>query len=591
MIVFAISLPIISACIAFMSKKFAGMIASAASMATLIIAILIFSGRESGMSLLSLHSYVLSSGAFLAASFFTLLTCVYSLESMAGHKRMNEYFCYILITLGACAGVFFSNDYLTMLMFWGMLGITLYMLVGLGSPASDRAAIKTFVIVGGSDALMMVGIGLIMVLTRSLQIGLVPIALNNVFAYSAFLLLAAGAFAKAGAIPFHSWIPDAAEVAPTPVMALLPASIDKLLGIYLLFRISTNVFLILPGSAMSMFLLVIGSLTIIIAVMAALVQHDLKKLLSFHAVSQVGYMVLGIGTASPIGIAGALFHMLNHAIYKSCLFFTAGSVEKSTGTTSLDKLGGLATRMPITFAAAAIAALSISGIPPLNGFISKWMIYQGLVSLMDVNGLWIIWLTAAMFGSALTLASFIKVLHAVYLGTPSPASQNAKEVNWQMWLPTSLLAFLCVIFGVFAYQIPLPLFIFRSVLVVSFAGSFTPMLATGLLLLGLLIGLALYGLGSSSKTTSKPAYVGGELLSDESVKVSGTEFYTTISSMFPLKWLYSEARKGLFDIYNIVSSAAGYISSMASAFHDGFLGTYLTYILIGAILVLVMVAR
>ncbi|GAI75218.1 unnamed protein product, partial [marine sediment metagenome] len=166
----------------------------------------------------------------------------------------------------------------------------------------------------------------------------------------------------------------------------------------------------------------VGSFTIIAAVMMALVQHDLKKLLSYHAVSQVGYMVLGIGTGIPLAMAGGIFHMLNNAIYKTSLFLGAGSVEHRAKTTQLNKLGGLARVMPITFVTFFIAALSISGVPPFNGFFSKWMIYQGVAELGKLGGggnLWIVWLLAAMFGSALTLASFIKLIHAIFLGVPS----------------------------------------------------------------------------------------------------------------------------------------------------------------------------
>ena len=174
------------------------------------------------------------------------------------------------------------------------------------------------------------------------------------------------------------------------------------------------------SAAMNTFLMAIGSLTIVCAVMMALVQHDLKRLLGYHAVSQVGYMVLGIGTGNPIGIAGGIFHMLNHAIYKSCLFLSAGAVEKKTGTTDLDKLGGLSKTMPVVYVAFLIASLAISGVPPLNGFASKWMIYQGIIETgRQGSHLWILWLMAAMFGSALTLASFMKLVHAVFLGQPS----------------------------------------------------------------------------------------------------------------------------------------------------------------------------
>ncbi|GAG46575.1 unnamed protein product, partial [marine sediment metagenome] len=234
-----------------------------------------------------------------------------------------------------------------------------------------------------------------------------------------------------------------------PVTAFLPASLDKLLGIYLLARIAMNLFVM--NKAMGTVLLVVGAITIIAAVMMALIQHDLKRLLGYHAVSQVGYMLLGIGTGNPIGIAGGLFHMLNHAIYKSCLFLCGGAVEQKTGTTNLDKLGGLAKVMPITFVTCLVGALSISGVPPFNGFVSKWMVYQGVIELgRQGDKLWIIWLTAAMFGSALTLASFMKLIHATFLGqrANNQASKRTNEVHWTMWLPMVILSGLCIIFGV-----------------------------------------------------------------------------------------------------------------------------------------------
>ena len=239
-------------------------------------------------------------------------------------------------------------------------------------------------------------------------------------------------------MPLHTWIPDCAEKAPIPVTAFLPASLDKLLGIYLLARIVMNIFVM--NKAMNIVLLAVGAITIIAAVMMALVQHNLKKLLSYHAVSQVGYMVLGIGTANPIGIAGGIFHMLNHAIYKSCLFLSGGNVEQESKTTDLSKLGGLAKFMPITFITFLIASLSISGIPPFNGFVSKWMVYQGLVQRLTVNGerlTTIICLVAAMIGSALTLASFMKLVHATFLGqlAKGQTTKRINEASWTMWLP------------------------------------------------------------------------------------------------------------------------------------------------------------
>jgi formate hydrogenlyase subunit 3/multisubunit Na+/H+ antiporter MnhD subunit len=396
---------------------------------------------------------------------FSLLIILYSFGFMRGRKGLIRYYLYVILTLAGSLGAVFSNNLVVFVVFWGFLGLTLYLLIGLEDKKRTQAtAKKTLIIIGGSDALMIMGLALVWHLTGTLEMDKMSIALNNKFAVWAYLCLAAGAFAKAGAMPLHTWVPDTAEDAPTPVTAFLPASLDKLLGIYFLARISLDIFQM--NAAMNTVLMAVGSFTIVAAVMMALVQHDLKRLLGYHAVSQVGYMVLGIGTGNPIGIAGGLFHMLNNAIYKSCLFLGGGAVEKKTGTTNLDKLGGFSKAMPITFAAFFIASLAISGIPPLNGFASKWMVYQGVIETAKNGGyLWVVWLVAAFFGSALTLASFMKLVHTVFLGQKSAevkAKGEEHETGPAMWIPTVVLAVMCVIFGVFAYRVPLKMFIFRQ---------------------------------------------------------------------------------------------------------------------------------
>jgi formate hydrogenlyase subunit 3/multisubunit Na+/H+ antiporter MnhD subunit len=374
-------------------------------------------------------------------------------------------------------------------------------------------------------------------------------------------------------------------------MAYLPASLDKLLGIYLLTRICVDIFRIVPNSPMSILLLAIGSFTIIAAVLGALVQHNLKKLLSFHAVSQVGYMVLGIGTGLPIGIAGGLFHMFNNAIYKCCLFLVGGAVEKRTGTTELNQLGGLARFMPLTFMAALVASLSISGVPPFNGFASKWMIYQGVIELGKTSNLWIIWLIAAVFGSALTLASFMKLMHATFLGQWSEWTQKAKEVSWFMWLPMIALALLCVIFGVFAYAVPIRFFIQAAVPGISYTGIWSPALATILIVVGLLIGLIIYWLGKVKIATAKPAYVGGELLDEKMTKVSGVDFYDTIKKWGFLPWIYKWAEAKLFDIYEWGKAICRVLTAGLRWLHNGLLHTYLAWILLGTLILLYILMR
>jgi NADH-quinone oxidoreductase subunit L len=302
----------------------------------------------------------------------------------------------------------------------------------------------------------MIGIGLAGLMAGTLTMSAINLVLDAP-AGLAFTFLVIGALTKSGCMPFHSWIPDAALDAPLPFMAFFPAAVEKLLGIYFLTRICLQMFQPQAAGWASLILMTVGALTIVLAVMMALIQKDYKKLLSYHAISQVGYMVLGIGTGVPAGIVGGLFHMINNALYKSCLFFTGGAVEKQTGTTNLEKLGGLGKFMPVTFACFIVAAVSISGVPPFNGFFSKELIYDAALKRGTIFYL------AAILGSFFTAASFLKLGHAAFLGKNQPNNQptthnpqsitqnNIKEVPWPMLLPMLVIALFCIIFGVFNY--------------------------------------------------------------------------------------------------------------------------------------------
>ena len=245
-------------------------------------------------------------------------------------------------------GAVIADNLVMMLFFWEGLMITLFAMILIGNSGAFRTAVKALVIVGVSDLCLMVGIGLTGRISGTLTMSGISLDLRSVGGL-AFVFLMIGAISKAGSMPFHSWIPDAAVDADLPFMALFPAALEKLLGIYFLTRISLEMFNLTPGSWVSLMLMIIGLVTIIFAGMMALIQKDYKRLLSYHAISQVGYMILGIGTAVPAGIVGGLFHMINNAIYKSGLFLTGGAVERQTGTTDLKRLGGLGSKMPVNF--------------------------------------------------------------------------------------------------------------------------------------------------------------------------------------------------------------------------------------------------
>jgi formate hydrogenlyase subunit 3/multisubunit Na+/H+ antiporter MnhD subunit len=526
----------------------------------------------------------LSRFMLLFATGFGFLVSVYSLAFMSGRSRLREYYAFLLFSVAGASGVLLADHLLVFLVFWEIVTVSLYFLVGAGDQEAKHGATKSFAMLGGADGLLLMGIGLLWYLSRTFTLSAIRVPVEGWAAGAAFVLMMLGAITKAGAMPLHTWIPSASQGAPAPVMALLPAAVDKLLGIYLLLRISTGLFVL--NSAMGMLLMIIGSVTIIAAVMVAMVQHDLRRLLSYHAISQVGYMVLGIGTLNPLGIAGGLFHMLNHSIYKSCLFLCAGAVEKKTGSTDLAELGGLARQMPVTFLSFLIAALAISGVPPLNGFVSKWFIYQGVIQ--SGNGASFVFLIVAMFGSALTLASFLKALYAVFLGQKSTRTMNVRgETSLAAAAPLVVLAALCVVFGVF-YVLPLRMFIYPGTgVTASPPGVWQSGLATILIVGGVLLGLLISAVaGMARNVRTAPTFIGGERADPERIRVSGIHFYDTIRSMPLLSKIYAAQEKGRLDPYGGVGWLGLRISGALKRLHNGLLPWYLSWSVAGVVILI-----
>lgn len=534
----------------------------------------------------------------MVACGFALLTTVYSFKSATRITRVNEYFGGILLVLGSSAGILLSNHLLMLLIFWEIVTASLYLLVATGGKNSNFAATKSFAMIGASDAALLLGIMLTWVSSGTFIISDVKLETVSPGTIAAFLLLLTAAITKAGALPLHTWLPTSSESAPVSVMALLPAAIDKLLGIYLLVVIVLKMFVI-KSEALNIVLTVIGSATIIIAVMVAMVQHNLKKLLSYHAVSQVGYMILGIASGTPVGIIGGVFHMFNNAIYKSCLFLCAGAVEQAAGTSELDKLGGLGKKMPFTFYACLIAALSISGVPPFNGFASKWMIYQGLIEMGNTQTgaaatLWPVWLVAAMFGSALTLASFVKVLHSVFLSRTRDDLKNVREVSAAQIAPMGILALLCVFLGVFYWPAVNKLLVPALNLphAIVFVGTWDSLLATALLAAGIFLGLLILAVGLSlRKARAVPTWSCGETQQNEQMVIPGTHFYKTVSSMGGLRQLYNAQENGHFDLYNQSGKCGLALTAFLRWLHNGILPMYLTWVTLGLLIILFVVCK
>ena len=577
-----------------------GLIAVIASAAGLVVAILLFRfdmaytlpwlgyGVEISLLLSRMSAFIL-----LAIAGFGLLISLYAASFMSGWKRARQFHTWLLLTVAMASGAALSNNLVLFLVFAEGLLLTQFAMISAGRSNPYATAIKAFVIVGISDLAMMLGVMMTGKIAGTLTMSAIRLPIDGLGG-AAFILLMVGAIGKAGAMPFHSWIPDAAIDAPLPFMAILPASIDKLLGIYFLARISLDLFELTPGTWVSTVLMIVGSVTILFAVMMALVQKDYKRLLSYHAISQVGYMVLGIGTAVPAGIIGGLFHMVNHAMYKSCLFLTGGAVEKQTGTTDLQKLGGLARRMPITAIAFIVAAASISGVPPFNGFFSKELVYHGALE----RG-WIYY-AAALLGSVLTAASFLKLGHAAFFGKPSEKTRDVKEAPWPMLIPMVVLAALCVLFGV-ANQLPLGSLIQPAVGVkvtggASFAGWPASVTLVGLTLVALAVAVLNHvfgvrrtgrGLGAVDHIHYAPGLAQVYSVAEKGLIDPYTIGRWVIKGIAAALWGVDRAFDWIYE--TVVVGAAQGISRIGRFFHNGNVNRYVLWSVVGAAAVVLSV--
>lgn len=539
-------------------------------------------------SFFTFNSDNLSKLVTIFISLFAFLILIYSITYLK-KDTIRNYYPWFLLTLGCSYGAVLADNLLVFITFWGILGLTLYRLVQGNSEESSATAKKTLILIGASDSIMILGIAILWKMTGTLNMSEIQVPTGSALACTAFLALITGSFTKAGAFPFHTWVPDYAKDAPASSSAYLPASLDKLLGIYLLARIVNGMFI--PGEWMTLLLLTLGVVTIITAVMMALIQHNYRQLLGYHAVSQVGYMIVGLSLGSLIGVAAGIFHMVNNALYKSGLFLSAGAVEYRTGKHEIDDLGGLSKAMPVTFVAALVFAMSISGIPPFNGFASKWMIYQAIIDFGGGSGaaqkLWVLWLVLAVLGSALTLASFIKFIGGIFLGRRRPEQEHVREVPATMWIPLIVIALLCITFGIFAVDAVVPRLLMPVTGKFEFSGFWKPGIASLMVLVSIAAGVIIYLATGIKKFRTSDSFIGGETFYDKAA-YPAPEFYKTFTEFRFISVMYEKARKKWFDIYDLSRQGVLWFSQLLSDTHTGELPAYIVWVFAGLLIMLLI---
>ncbi len=386
-----------------------------------------------GLSLLML---LVSAVGCLAAS-------VYSVSYMESYTSKAKYYVLFLLMLAGMNMVVLGADLVNLYVGIEVAALACYALVAYGLGKESLEASFKYQVLGTVGTLCLIaGIGLMYNCLGTVSFSEMA-AMGSATAAGVgapAVLLLSGLALKAAFVPYHAWLPDAHSTAPAPVSAVLSGVFIKVVGLYGLMRLLFLVFV--PGGVFSTVLLVLASLSILAGALLALVQSDMKRLLAYCTISQMGYVLLGLGLGTPLALIGALFHLVNHALFKELFFFGAGSVERQTGTRDICKLGGLNSRMPVTGVTSAIGFFSVSGCPPFNGFWSKLLIIVAAVQAGQAG-----FAVVAAVGAVITIGYFLRYERGVFFGALPQALRDIKESPVSMYAPAVVLAAACIALG------------------------------------------------------------------------------------------------------------------------------------------------
>ena len=446
------------------ARVIADVLGNLATLAVLVIAVLLFGTR----GVYSIGGWRpplgitwvfdgLSNLMVVIIGLVSFASTLFSTQYMEQYSAKYKYYSLFLLMVAGMNGVALTGDMFNLFVFLEVASVASYALVAFGGRNEElEAAFKYLVLASIGSTLILFGVAFLYGATGYLNMAAIAGAVSGAMRAgrpSPLLTLAAVFFVvgfgiKAALVPFHPWLPDAHPSAPAPISAMLSGVLIKALGIYALARVFFNVLGMTP--LLGWILIVVGGLSMVVGVFLAVGQWDFKRLLAYHSISQMGYVILGIGLggyllatggnpgAAALAILGGVFHLANHSVFKSLLFLCSGSIEYRSGTRQLKEMGGLAENMPLTRATCTIASLSIAGVPPFNGFWSKLII---VIAAFQAGFPWLAAVTILV--SFVTLLSFLKVLRYAFLGALPEALRKVRECPALMALSLVILAVFC----------------------------------------------------------------------------------------------------------------------------------------------------
>lgn len=519
----------------------------------------------------------------------SFLVNVYSAGYMKNDERITVFYGYVALFTFSMLGLVLSDNLLSLYIFWELVGVCSFLLVGFwySKPKARAAAKKAFIVTRIGDAGLLIGILLLFwympnhaldfTTIQSVfdgQTGAITTGITTLIALLIFL----GAIGKSGQFPLHVWLPDAME-GPTPISALIHAATMVAAGVFLIAR----TYDIFQDSAAAMETIAyVGGFTAIFAATIALAQNDIKRILAYSTVSQLGYMMMALGLGS---LTGGIFHLFTHAFFKALLFLGAGSIIHAVHTQNINEMGGLGSKMRVTAWTFAIGALALSGIPPFSGFWSKDMI---LTAALETNPVLFVVGLAGAFCTALYMS---RLFFLVFMGKPNSAAAGAHESPASMTLPLIVLAVLAIIagfvetpwngwFGSWLSGEPEDAHGSGVVIIASIAVG----------LLGIYLGWLVYGKGSVSRTVIAERIPWLVKLLERSYYVD--ELYAAVI-IKPLKAI--GAALNVFDEYvvggvvRVAGAATSSVGRLSARLQNGQVQTYSLAAVIGFVIIVVAI--
>ncbi|MFO8235814.1 MAG: proton-conducting transporter membrane subunit [Bacteroidales bacterium] len=401
----------------------------------------------------------LSAFLLLIINLVGFLSAFYAISYIKRYTAENNFYALLSLMIAGMNGVVLTGDMFNLYVFLEISVIASYALVAFGTERTELEASFKYQVLGGvASLLILFAIGMLYWKTQTLNMADISRVLASsdpdFFIIFTQVLLISGFGLKAAMIPFHAWLPDAHSSAPSPISAMLSGVLIKAVGVYAIIRLFFNVFAL--SIEISTLITVIGTLSMIIGGLLAIFQWDMKRMLAYSSISQMGYVFIGLGmgmtilvndgnpTIAALAIFGGLFHMINHATFKGLLFLNAGAIEYTTGTRNMKMMGGLAHSMPVTASTSLGASMSISGIPPFNGFFSKLIIV-----IAAIKGGFYLLATLAIIISIVTLVYFLRFQRFAFYNKTT-FTKKTKEVPFTMCFSMIVLVILCVVLSTLA---------------------------------------------------------------------------------------------------------------------------------------------